>query len=124
MNEADDLRKQASLLDITRAVNYLLAKKPMSGDKSGLLDLQIAKLYLAADERDDAKENIWKVVDNSGVLRQDSPIREPLQEVVGAYNTMEAGESDPWRYSGWGAPKARMSYPLRGRRSTELWRIS
>lgn len=95
MNEADDLRKQASLLDVTRAVNYLLAKKPMSGDKSGLLDLQIAKLYLAADERDDAKEYIWKVVDNSGVLRQDSPIREPLQEVVGAYNTMEAGESDP-----------------------------
>lgn len=29
------------------------------------------------------------------MLRQDSPIREPLQEVVGAYNTMEAGESDP-----------------------------
>lgn len=95
MNEAEDLRKQASLLDISRAVNYLIAKKPLSGDKSGLLDLQIAKLYLAADERDSAKEYIWRVVDNPGALRQDSPIIEPLQEVVGAYNTMEPGENDP-----------------------------
>lgn len=95
MNEAEDLRKQASELDITRAVNYLLAKKPLGGDKSGLLDLQIAKLYLAVDERDAAKEYIWKVVDNAGVLRQDSPILEPLQEVVGAYNATQAGESDP-----------------------------
>ncbi len=95
MNEAEDLRKQASLLDINRAVNYLIAKKPLTGDKSGLLDLQIAKLYLAADERDNAKEYIWKVVENAGTLRQDSPIVEPLQEVVGAYNTTEAGESDP-----------------------------
>ena len=95
MNEAEDLRKQASLLDINRAVNYLIAKKPLTGDKSGLLDLQIAKLYLAADERDNAKEYIWKVVNNAGTLRQDSPIVEPLQEVVGAYNTTEAGESDP-----------------------------
>lgn len=95
MNEAEDLRKRAGELDITRAVNYLLAKKPLGGDKSGLLDLQIAKLYLATGERDSAKAYIWKVVDNAGTLRQDSPIVEPLQEVVGAYNTMEAGESDP-----------------------------
>lgn len=95
INEAEDLRKQASLLDITRSVNYLIAKKPLGGDKSGLLDLQIAKLYLAADQRDNAKEYIWRVVDNTNTLRQDSPILEPLQEVVGAYNTAQAGESDP-----------------------------
>lgn len=95
INEAEDLRKQASVLDITRAVNYLLAKKPMGGDSSGLLDLQIAKMYLAADERELAKEYIWQVIDNCGTLREDSPIREPLQEVVEAYNNMEAGESDP-----------------------------
>lgn len=93
MNEAEDLRKRAGELDITRAVNYLLAKKPLGGDKSGLLDLQIAKLYLATGERDSAKAYIWKVVDNAGTLRQDSPIVEPLQEVVGAYNTMEAGRA-------------------------------
>ena len=95
MNEAEDLRQQASLLDIDRAVNYLIAKKPLTGDKSGLLDLQIAKLYLAAGERERAKGYIWNVVDNAGTLRPDSPILEPLQEVVGAYNTTEAGESDP-----------------------------
>lgn len=94
-NEAEDLRKQASMLDITRAVNYLLAKKPMGEDTSGLLDLQIAKLYLAAEERELAKDYIWKVVDHCGSLEEDSPIREPLQEVVEAYNNMEAGESDP-----------------------------
>ncbi|MFR7477932.1 MAG: VWA domain-containing protein [Acutalibacteraceae bacterium] len=95
MNEAQDLRQQAANLDITRAVNYLLAKKPLTGDSSGLLDLQIAKLYLAAGDRDKAKEYIWQVVDNCGVLEEDSPIREPLQEVVEAYNRTEAGEPDP-----------------------------
>lgn len=94
-NEAEDLRKQASMLDITRAVNYLLAKKPLGEDTSGLLDLQIAKLYLAAGERELAKDYIWKVVDHCGDLEENSPIREPLQEVVEAYNNMEAGESDP-----------------------------
>lgn len=95
MNEAEDLRQQAANLDITRAMNYLLAKKPLMGDSSGLLDLQIAKLYLAAGDREKAKEYIWQVVDNCGVLEEDSPIREPLEEVVEAYNRTEAGEPDP-----------------------------
>ena len=95
MNDAEDLRRQAANLDITRAINYLLAKKPITGDASGLIDLQIAKLYLAEDDRENAKDYIWKVVDNCGVLRADSPIREPLMEVVEAYNKVEPAESDP-----------------------------
>lgn len=95
INEAEDLRDQASLLGIRRAVNYIIAKKPLSGDKSGMLDLQIAKLYLAAGERDKSKKYIWKVVNGSGVLSEDSPIIEPLEEVTAAYNASEAGESDP-----------------------------
>lgn len=95
ITEAQDLRDQAANLDITRAINYLISKKSLTGDDSGMIDLQIAKLYLAADERDQAKEYIWKVVDNCGILREDSPIREPLQEVVDAYNKLEAAESDP-----------------------------
>lgn len=109
-------------------MNYLLAKKPLGGDKSGLLDLQIAKLYLATGERDSAKAYIWKVVDNAGTLRQDSPIVEPLQEVVGAYNTMEAGESDP-APDGCGAAAGARPEPgrgvllLRGNGQRAPWRI-
>ena len=43
-NLAQDLQEQAAQVEINRAINYLIAKKPLLGDDTGLLDLQIAKL--------------------------------------------------------------------------------
>lgn len=80
-NLAQDLTEQAAQVENNRAINYLLAKKPLLGDDTGLLDLQIAKLYLALDDRDTAREYIHQVV---GSIRQDSPIKEPLLEAVNA----------------------------------------
>lgn len=80
-NLAQDLTEQAAQVENNRAINYLLAKKPLLGEGTGLLDLQIAKLYLAVDDRDTAREYIHQVV---GSIRQDSPIKEPLLEAVNA----------------------------------------
>lgn len=83
-NLAQDLTEQAAQVENNRAINYLLAKKPLLGEGTGLLDLQIAKLYLAVDDRDTAREYIHQVVGSSGSIRQDSPIKEPLLEAVNA----------------------------------------
>ena len=53
LNEAEARREEASHVDIYRAINFLEAKKPMFRDRSGLYDTQIAKLYLAAGDRED-----------------------------------------------------------------------
>jgi Mg-chelatase subunit ChlD len=95
LNEAETLRAQASQVEVRRCINYLLAKKPMLGDPTGMYDLQIAKLYLAADDRDQAREYLYRVINNSGTVSEDSPIKEPLEEVVAAYNQSTADETSP-----------------------------
>lgn len=90
-NSAQDLRTQASRVDISRAVNYLLAKKPMLRDSTGLYDLQLAKLYVALDKRDTAQKYIWNVIDNAGSLASGSPLRQPLAAVQQAEKRMQAG---------------------------------
>lgn len=95
LNEAQDLRDQAARLDISRAVNYLLAKKPLLGDDTGLFDIQLAKLYIALDDRDMARSYIHKVIDRNDVIRDDSPIKKPLLDVVDAYNQLGQDETSP-----------------------------
>lgn len=95
LNKANEIYQQASQLDIHRAINYLEAKKPLILDTSGLYDVQMAKLYLAVDERDTAKAIILDLMDDATVLSDDSPIKEPLVEVIDAYNQSEADKVSP-----------------------------
>lgn len=99
LNQAQDLRKEAENLDITRAVNYLISKKPLTGDSKGVIDLQVAKLYVVLEERDKAREYIYKVMDHSENIAKDSPIREPLLKVVAAYDQLEQ-EEEGYRLEG------------------------
>ncbi len=93
IKQAQDLRDQAQRLDIERAINYLQAKKPLFGDRTGMLDLQLAKLYVAADDRDTARQYVWRVMEKAGALQEDSPLAQPMEEVAAAWNRMD-GEQD------------------------------
>ncbi len=95
LNSAEDLYKQAAQLDVYRAINYLEAKKPFLFDSMGLYDVQMAKLYLAADEREKTKEIIYGLMKDASVISDTSPIKEPLQEVIDAYNQSEADRVSP-----------------------------
>ncbi len=95
LNRANDLQRRAENLEIYRVINYVQAKKPLLFDTSGLYDIQLAKLYLAADEREKAREIIYDIVDNSPVISETSPIKEPLKEVIDAYNQSTADEVSP-----------------------------
>lgn len=93
--ELEELNRKIQYIDLYRSINYLNAKKPFFGDTTGMFDLQIAKLYLAADDRDSCKEYIYKVIDKAPAINENSPIKEPLEEVISAYNQSVAEESSP-----------------------------
>lgn len=95
LNEAEDLRQEAANVDIYRAINFLEAKKPMFFDDSGLYDTQIAKLYLVAGDRDSAREKIYEVLDDADSLAEDSPVKQPLEDVIDAYNQTTSEEASP-----------------------------
>ncbi|WP_124068386.1 VWA domain-containing protein [Clostridium sp. E02] len=95
INEANELRSKASQIDIRRSINYLVSKKPIIFDSDGLYTIQIAKLYLAVDDREKAKELIYEVMDNSNTISESSPIKEPLMKVIDAYNQSGADDTSP-----------------------------
>ncbi len=95
LNEAEKLRQEAANVDIYRAINFLEAKKPLLFDSSGLYDTQIAKLYLAAGAREQAREKIYEVLDQTDSLDEDSVVKEPLKNVIDAYNQTTAQEVSP-----------------------------
>lgn len=86
----------SDLIDSSKcALNYLLSKKPLLGDNSGMYDLEIAKLYLEIGERGKAKEYVNKVIDKYGEIKADSPLYQPLEEVIEAYNQSEIDDTSP-----------------------------
>ncbi len=95
LNEAKELRQEAANVDLYRAINFLEAKKPLFFDSSGLYDTQIAKLYLAAGDRDKAREKIYEVLGDADSLSDDSPVKEPLEDVIDAYNQTTSDEASP-----------------------------
>ena len=90
--EADELYTEAVYVDVYRAINYIIAKEPVNGDTTGMYDLQLAKLYLVAGDRDTASEYLYKVIDNSVDISDSSAIKEALNEVVSQYNQITGDE--------------------------------
>ncbi len=95
INRAAKLEAEAFRVEIRRAVNYLQAKKPVFYDRSGLYDIQIAKLYLACDERDKARELIYDVITSYSVMDDRSPLKESLTAVIDAYNQSDMDHTSP-----------------------------
>lgn len=86
ISDANDLYKEANYVDVKRAINYIIAKKPASGDDTGIYDLQLAKLYLIIGDRESANKYLHTVIDNSVDISDSSSIKEAVDEVVTQYN--------------------------------------
>ena len=80
--ETDDME------NVYRAINYLLAKRPLGDDITGIYDLQLAKLYLVAQDRDRARDYLYRVMEHGVEISDESPIREALDEVLFQYFRM------------------------------------
>ena len=92
LSEANDLYAEADYVDIKRAINYILAKKPKHGDDTGMYNLQLAKLYLIMGDRENANKYLYEVIDNSVDISDSSVIKEALDEVVKQYNKLTSDE--------------------------------
>lgn len=79
-------------MDVKRAINYILAKRPKNGDETGMYNLQLAKLYLIIGDRETANKYLYEVIDNSVDISDNSAIKEALDEVVEQYNKLTTDE--------------------------------
>lgn len=86
LEEADECYEAADNVALKRAVNYVTANEPASGDDTGYYELQLSKLYLAMDDRDSANEHLHNVIDNSAAISEDSSLKEAVDKVVAEYN--------------------------------------
>lgn len=92
LNRAAELRKQTQLIPVKRAINYLVDSKPLLGDNTGLLDMQIAKLYFTADEIEKSREYIRKVLNSKANIAPDSIIRNDIDDIKDAMSSTSGSE--------------------------------
>lgn len=64
--QINDLRMQIRTLPIMRSINYMERARPLTGSDGILYDLQLSKLYYAADLKEKAKELLKRVLDQMG----------------------------------------------------------
>lgn len=81
LNQAEDLNKEASLITVRRAINFLIKSKPLFGDKSGMVNMQIAKLYFAVDDIERSREYVHKVLDSGNRISSDSVIKNDVTAI-------------------------------------------
>lgn len=92
--KAEDYRQQANGVKAKRIINWLLAQVPLFGDKSGVIDLQLSKLYIASGDDEKARELLVELMRASDELHEDSPVKTGLERLKSVYYDNSASEED------------------------------
>lgn len=92
--KAEDYREQANGVKAKRIINWLIAQAPLFGDKSGVIDLQLSKLYIASGDDEKARELLVELMRDSDELHEDSPVRTGLERLKNVYYDNSASEED------------------------------
>lgn len=79
-NEALEYKKRALLVPVMRSINYLSNSTSIVGDRTGLVNMQIAKLYFVADEIEQSNKYVQKVV-TSTAITSDSIIKNDINTI-------------------------------------------
>lgn len=79
---------------LKRAINYIRAKKGGKDDDTGMYDLQMAKLYLVAGDKEEAGICLERLIANSVNIKESSKIKKSVEEVVTLYNQIKGNETD------------------------------
>ena len=86
--EGEEYLKKANYVQVERAKNYIIAQNPDGKDKTGLYDLELAKLNLTSGNKKEAGVYLYKVIDNSETIEDNSLIKDEVEKVVAEYNAM------------------------------------
>lgn len=92
--KAEDYRRQANGVKAKRIINWLLAQAPLFGDKSGVIELQLSKLYIASGDDEKARELLVELMRDSDELHEDSPVKTGLERLKRVYYDNTASEED------------------------------
>lgn len=95
LSRASDLSKQALLVPVKRAINYLLVSKPMLGDNTGMINMQIAKLYFVIDEIEKSREYFDKVLNSSMRISESSIIKKDIEDIKNALASLRNHSMPP-----------------------------
>ena len=92
--EAQEYRVLANGVKARRIINWLIAQTPLFGDRDGVIDLQISRLYAAAGDKAKAQEILLGLVRRCDRLSEDSSVREILEEIDRVYTDDTASDED------------------------------
>lgn len=94
LDKAAELRKQANGVKAKRIINWLIAQAPLFGDNSGVIDLQLSKLYAASGNEAKAREILVSLIKREEKISDSSPIKGALAEFKKVYYDNDASDSD------------------------------
>ena len=94
LSKAEEYRKEANGVKAKRIINWLIAQAPLFGDKSGVIDLQLSKLYIASGDDEKGRELLVELMRDSDGLNEDSPVKTGLERLKKVYYDNSASEED------------------------------
>lgn len=94
LGRAAEYRRQANAVKAKRIINWLTAQAPLAGDRSGVIDLQISRLYAAAGEDDKARGILLDLIARSDSISGDSPVKSELEQLSRAYTDISMADDD------------------------------
>lgn len=94
MNRAEYYRNQVNAVRAKRIINWLTMQIPLFGDSSGLIDLQLSRLYCAAGEDEKALDTLFDLIRRVDSLDADSSFKEALKNFRDVYYNTNASDSE------------------------------
>lgn len=92
--KAADYRKQANGVKAKRIINWLTAQSPLFGDRSGVIDLQLSKLYSASGNDAKARELLLDLIKRRDKINDASSIKPALTALSSVYYDATASDDD------------------------------
>lgn len=92
--KAEEYRNQANGIKAKRIINWLNAQMPMFGDRSGVIELQLSKLYSASGNESKAREILLDLIKHKDKISDNSPIKTAVIGLGEVYYDACASDDD------------------------------
>lgn len=86
-NKIEHLKKEASFIPVRRAINFLKRNSPLLGDRTGIINMQIAKLYFAMDDIEKSRLYLHKVLSEG--VSSNSVIKDEISDINDALESSQ-----------------------------------
>ncbi|MDR1640852.1 MAG: VWA domain-containing protein [Clostridiales bacterium] len=94
LEKSKELLEQAKGVKAKRIINWLKAKSPVLGDSTGIVNLQLSRLYVAAGDKEKAKKILVRLMERRENLSDESQIKTAINDLADVYYSSDASDSD------------------------------